>query len=346
MFIYAGIDEAGYGPMFGPLLVSRAVFALNAPPGSQGQENAASGGADTPSGGATPDMWHALRKAVCRRRSQGKGRLVINDSKKVYTPSQGIKHLELGVLSFAALGGMRVATVDQWLDALGEECHRDLGASPWYAPTDEHPWGGLPAGCTAGEAAVARNLLLTTANRAGVRVLDLGAAVVFEDRFNRMVSATRSKAAASFTFVAAHLASIWQRFGEASPTVVVDRQSGRMHYRELLATALPGASLTILDEDSACSAYRAEQPGRSARRMTVRFEVEADARHLPVALASMTAKYTRELLMARFQTWFADRAPHIKPTRGYAGDAKRFWAEVEPLLADWAIEPAQLRRSC
>jgi ribonuclease HII len=84
--------------------------------------------------------------------------------------------------------------------------------------------------------------------------------------------------------------------------------------------------------------------GRHARQMTVRFEIEADGKHLPTALASMIAKYTRELLMARFQAWFAARAPQIKPTAGYAKDGQRFWAEIEPMLGQWAIRPEMLRR--
>ena len=78
--------------------------------------------------------------------------------------------------------------------------------------------------------------------------------------------------------------------------------------------------------------------------MTVSFLVEADAVHMPVALASMVSKYTREILMSRFNAWFTRRAPHIKPTAGYAMDANRFWAEVEPLLPQWGVLPAQLRR--
>jgi hypothetical protein len=75
--------------------------------------------------------------------------------------------------------------------------------------------------------------------------------------------------------------------------------------------------------------------------MTIRFEVESESRHMPVALASMISKYTRELLMARFQAWFRERAPHVKPTAGYALDARRFWREIEPMLP--SLEVAQER---
>ncbi len=50
--IYAGIDEAGYGPMLGPLCAAAAVFVV---------ENH-----DTTHDGA-PNLWEILDDAVCRR---------------------------------------------------------------------------------------------------------------------------------------------------------------------------------------------------------------------------------------------------------------------------------------
>ncbi len=331
MFIYAGIDEAGYGPMFGPLLVARSVFAIP----------------KLASGSRPPQLWQRLSKAVCRDLSGRKGRIAVADSKKVYTPASGLEHLERGVLAFAALAGHQPGDVGALLDCLQETAHRQLDHLPWYAPCAERPWQVLPGACTSGEIAIARSMLRSTCERIGVQVPDMGAAVVFEDRFNTLVAQTRSKAAASFTFVARHLDAIWQRYGEHGPTVAVDRQSGRSQYRELLATSFPGAMITVLEESPQVSAYALSQPAsgaRPARSMQVSFEVEAESRHMPVALASMISKYVRELLMARFQAYFAHHAPTVKPTAGYASDAKRFWQEIEPVLPTLAIAPEALRR--
>ncbi len=401
MYVYAGIDEAGYGPMFGPLLVGRMVLGI---------PHLSVDSSDTDIYEFTgPQLWNRLADAVCRDLTNRKGRIAVNDSKKLRkaktttaakvsstrkhgsdesavcldslqdrteplssrenTPSfceahlKSIEHLERGALAFAAQAGFRCANVSEWLDSLGEKSHHKLDHLPWYAASENRPWESLPRTCSEGEIAVARSLLSGSIRKAGVNVLDLGAAVTFEDRFNQMVSATRSKAAVSFTFVASHLRSIWDRFGECHPRVVVDRQSGRMHYRELLSMTFPEASLTILNETPAISSYRLEakapratQPKKSihetidsnaiktSRAMTISFEVDSEQQHMPVALASMVSKYTRELLMSRFQAWFLTHAPHISPTAGYAADAKRFWKEIQPELKNLSIDPDQLIR--
>lgn len=325
MYVYAGIDEAGYGPLFGPLLVGRSVLAIpnlacDAPP---------------------PLLWQRLSKAVCKTLSNRKGRIAVNDSKKLTTSAAGIKHLELGCLAFAHLAGHQPGTLDHWLGCLGETCHRDLSGLPWYQAGDESPWQVLPTAVTAGELAIARSMLKHTAERIGVQVLSIGAAMVLEDRFNQMVAATRSKAATAFTFVAGHLQYVYEQFGEHRPTVVVDRQGGRTNYRRLLAMNFPDAKIAILSESAERSAYRLEGEGRA---MTVSFEVKADGHHMPVALASMISKYTRELMMARFNRFFTTRLPEVAPTAGYALDGKRFWKDVQPHLGRLGIRNDSLRR--
>lgn len=327
MFIYAGIDEAGYGPMFGPLVVGRCVLTVpnlgpEAPP---------------------PHLWQRLGKAVCRCVRDKKGRIAVNDSKKLTTKAAGIRHLETGCLAFAALADHQPADLAAWLDLLGESAHRDGQLLPWYAPTDDTPWQPLPAAGTEGQIAIARGMLRSTCQRIGVGLASLGAAVVYEDRFNRMFAATRSKASLSFTHVAAHLLHIWQTHGQHTPTVIVDRQGGRTTYRELLSFNFPDTRLTVIEESPQSSSYTIEAPA-VGRAMTVRFQVEAEQAHMPAALASMVAKYTRELLMARFNAWFCTRCPGLKPTAGYGSDARRYWQDIQPHLPRLNIDEARLRR--
>ena len=55
---------------------------------------------------------------------------------------------------------------------------------------------------------------------------------------------------------------------------------------------------------------------------------------LGFALASMAAKYLRELFMEGLNAFFAARVEGLRPTAGYYGDGTRFLEEVGPVLAD------------
>ena len=72
---------------------------------------------------------------------------------------------------------------------------------------------------------------------------------------------------------------------------------------------------------------------------------EAERQHLPVALASMTAKYVRELFMLRFNRFFSRAVPELRPTAGYVTDARRFLSDVQPVIERLRLTPSRLIRS-
>jgi hypothetical protein len=314
MLIYAGIDEAGYGPILGPLVIGRSVFALRDATPDQ-----------------TPNLWDLLPGSVCQKLSDKQGRIPVNDSKKLKTKAAGVRHLELGVLSFLSTFADRPADMGAWLDLMGETTHHQLAKLPWY----DGPWQALPTANTDAQVGVAANMLKHEMKDKAVKVLDMGAAVVLEDRFNHMVAHTRSKASLSFTFVAGHLQHIWQRWGKHHPQVIVDRQSGRTRYLNLLREVFPEAQLTILEESPRNSHYQLTTPQKS---MQIRFLVDAEQAHMPVALASMLSKYTRELFMDRLNAWFIGHQSDLKPTAGYAQDGKRFLEDIASLLSVLKID--------
>src|SRR3954467_15866772 len=81
--ILAGIDEAGYGPLLGPLVVGCCAFELDADPA-----------------GELPCLWKLLKKVIGKTRSKTGRRIHINDSKLVYQPGpEGLKELEKGILT-------------------------------------------------------------------------------------------------------------------------------------------------------------------------------------------------------------------------------------------------------
>jgi ribonuclease HII len=124
--------------------------------------------------------------------------------------------------------------------------------------------------------------------------------------------------------------------------VIVDRQGGRTHYLRDLLHAWPEAKAQVLAETDTLSRYRLEKDGSL---ITISFQVEAEAAHLPVALASMTAKYVRELLMMRLNRYFRSHMPELKPTAGYVEDGRRYIGDIEPLIARLGVDRRSLIRS-
>jgi hypothetical protein len=124
--------------------------------------------------------------------------------------------------------------------------------------------------------------------------------------------------------------------------IVCDKHGGRNRYAGLLLAELGPTSILQERETAACSSYRLALGGRTVR---IRFQRAADATDRAAALASMAAKYTRELFMEGLNGFFAARITGLKPTAGYYEDGRRFVGEVRGLLADIGCPEESLVRA-
>ncbi len=213
-------------------------------------------------------------------------------------------------------------------------------STPWYDSTTS-----LPVAHDGDALALDAARLHRELDAAGVRMLDLRADLIDAGEFNRRLAEGTGKAAINLDAAIRLVAAIRTRAGEiapgTTPRIVCDRQGGRAFYREWLQDCFPEAGIRILGETDSVSRYRLEDP---AGDFVLSFETKAEDRHLPVALASMTAKYLRELAMIRLNRFFRDALPEIKPTAGYVQDGRRFLEEVRPVIEDRHLEAAELVR--
>lgn len=326
MLLYCGIDEAGYGPLLGPLCVAAAAFAI---------EDADGAASDV----RPPDLWTLLRAAVADRPGV-RDRIAIADSKRLKGAKEGkahpLRHLERGVVAaLSAATGGAPATDAALFDALGVS----LGAAddcPWYGRPVELPLGDSPDAL-----AIAANRLAVATRAAGVRLARLACRVLDGPEFNREARLCR-KSELNFRLAMGLVDRLWSDHAGAHPRVVIDRQGGRAQYLDVLGTSFPEASRRVLGESESISRYRLED---ARGPITLSFEVESESRHLPCALASMTAKLVRELLMERMNRYFRDLLPELAPTAGYVEDGRRFLAEVRPTLRRLGISEDRLVRA-
>jgi hypothetical protein len=323
MPMWAGIDEAGYGPALGPLVVAGTAFVVREPPGDG-------------------DLWAPLSDAVVRQARGSDGRLVVNDSKVVYAGPLGLRRLEEGVLGFLHAGS--AAPVQSGADLLSV-----LAGGRPPAP-DPHPWFrdaagfALPLASNASAVLSKASVLRQALAQARVRPLALRAAVVLPPEFNRIVSRTRNKAMILFQRCGLLLQELWRHAGPGESCVLVDRHGGRARYRKLLLDVFPHCQCDVLGEGEQCSAYRIRDDRDGARTLRVTFQEGGDSRALPTALASMVAKYVRELYMTAFNAYWQERQAGLKPTAGYHGDAHRFLRDIAPALHAEGVDPALLVR--
>jgi len=246
-------------------------------------------------------------------------------------PGHPLRHLERGVLSFCP--GELPRAEAGLLSRLGAT----LPAHPWLASAVP-----LPLAHTAEELRIARGRLHRAMRGAAIRCAAMHCTAIDAATFNRGIDRYGNKAEVNFRATARLIDRIWRAHAADHPRIVVDRHGGRTRYGDALAAALPGAAVDVIAETVTVSRYLLRREGSAA---TVSFAVDGDGRFLPVALASMTAKYVRELLMGRINRFFQDHLPQLKATAGYYGDARRYLTEIKPVMRALDLPPSALVRT-
>jgi ribonuclease HII len=321
--ILAGIDEAGYGPLIGPLIVGCCAFEIEG----------------DPLAAELPCIWNNLRKLVSKKRCAKGKRIHVNDSKAVYSPSAGLKELEKAILSIFASANHWPVSFDDFVNHVSGHCIEEMNRRAWYrGDADEI----FPFSCDGTSMKLFSNGLRAECLRTNTRCVHLSARVLFEKPLNEMLTVTHNKASVLFSTAAIHLDELIRKFSKQGLTIFCDRQGGREHYGSLLRLMFEDWHLEIVSEIQGDCEYRLSRSGEIVR---ILFKEKAEAQCLPVAAASMLSKYLREVFMHRLNKFWQQHLPELTPTAGYYTDGVRFLQDIQVKRYELGVPDAEIIRS-
>jgi hypothetical protein len=326
--LIAGIDEAGLGPLLGPLTMAWAVFRTPVDAGD--------------------DLWKPLQSVVSGDPKQDGDKLIVADSKRVYTRNdRGRKRLENTVLCFLAQLEAERRVPRHSRDVL---FGGPLAPNPetiaehlWYEKLTELPLSG-----EAGAVELRAERLHRAMKQAGIELVSYGVRVVPSGELNQAFIATGNKGATVWQLLHRIMRHLWDNHAEGGLRAVIDRQGGRWKYGPHLGRSFPDATVKLVTEAPAYSEYdvtgRASE-GVGGRGLRLAFAEKAEDHSFAVALASCLAKYTRELAMRAFNEYFEELQPGLKPTAGYVQDGRRWVLEAQNALAASGLKRAVVERT-
>jgi hypothetical protein len=375
MGILIGMDEAGYGPHLGPLVIAATAWHVAdecsgigvqgsvTAPASAGRKNGRSTSHRESGGTAATairnpksairyfeprdpiDLYRLLRHTVCK--TANPRRIPIADSKVLYSPSAGLRHLERGLHCVLRSVGKELLS---WSEIV-HYCNADADGHHTKACWPDRFDCTLPVDATCDELVKLESRFTRACDSAGVQPLFIRAKLVCPAQFNELVEYYGNKAAALSHVTVGLLREVVDLLPSNLPPsalrlppsvyAVCDKHGGRNFYTAFLQHHFSEYWVAPVFESHAESHY---EWGETESRMRVVFRVNGE-RFLPTALASMTAKYLRELAMRAFNEYWRGHLPDLKPTAGYYRDAWRFKSDIAAKQSELGIDDYAIWRS-
>lgn len=300
-----GIDEAGYGPNLGPLVIGGTVWQLD----------------DRHDDLTQVELYDLLKDAVTRKLSRT--HLAIADSKVVYGKRDDLSLLEEAVL---ATGDHLDHIHPIWQGCCEPDLGDDLpeGMAPWYSGW-EHT---CPLHADEGIVAERKSQFSSVCAHNGVALAQVRSVFLTEKAYNERLTQIGNK---STVLSHASLGLVRRLLEELNATtpqavrIVCDKHGGRDYYAGLLQHFFPETWWQIHEESRSVSRYVGEV---GPLDVAIEFRSKGEG-FLPTALASIYAKFHREVAMRAINAFWAQHVPGIAETAGYPVDAARFADQTE-----------------
>ncbi len=326
MPLVIGIDEAGYGPNLGPLVIGGSLWQV-------------------PDG--TPDLYPVLhpvfdRPGQTRDAPAEHSPLIIGDSKHLFSSGGSLAGLELPVLALLQHLGRETRAVTDLFHRLADLKPAELQAQPGY------DWAGLavPRDSSPDQIGQSAERIGVQFSETGVQCLRLAATVVFPGRWNQGLEEFGNKA----SLLSVLSCRLVEKLLRAKPDdsvagqavhIYCDKHGGRNHYAAVIQQEITPHFVTVQHESREQSVYAwSDDAGRA---LEIEFAARGESR-LPVALASMVAKLLREFSMVAWNRFWQHQMPDLQPTAGYPQDARRFRRDIAGLQTSLKINNESIWR--
>lgn len=290
--LVVGVDENGLGPRLGPLVATALTLETG---------------------------------RYSRSSLQQRGlRLGLTDSKE----TGGFGKMAFTESVALALLGLRDGSAPRSADALLDRVFPALRAElRAHCPDDSTAaqcWGvdlRLPA--FGGDPAHGRALVDELTGRSHLRVVDVQSRVACAGVLNVRAAQGRNKLHVDLALFEDLIDSV--RTVHEAPLLVVCGMIGGIRDYAARFSRFDSSEVRALTSRRGQRRYAIDEVGE------VRFEVDADSRHLPVALASIVGKYVREVCMRRIGEFYRERDPDLHLASGYHDPVtSRFIRATEP----------------
>ncbi|MEM7137820.1 MAG: hypothetical protein AAF500_14645 [Myxococcota bacterium] len=272
-----GVDENGLGPRLGPLVATSLVL-------------------ETP---------HYRRAALCARGLA----LGLTDSKDAGGFGR-MAFTESVALALLGRTGSVPSTADHLLERLWPAAGSSLRARCPNDRTAAQCWGidtALPA--FGGDRAEGDALLDRLSGRSRLRLVEVRSRLACAGMLNQKRAAGRNKLDVDLAMFEDLIEAAHVDLGQ--PMTVICGMIGGIRDYASRFSRFDSPRVATLPARRGQRRYRVRGLGE------VRFEVDADARHLPVSLASIVGKYVREVSMLRIGEFYRQALPDLRLASGY-----------------------------
>ena len=275
--LLVGVDENGLGPRLGPLIATSVCVEV--------------------------DVYERARL------QRVAARVGIGDSKQTSAFGQMRVAEGLALAIMESLHGRAPSSVDELLsqleldgpELLRKSCPSRSRAQCWSFDVQLPAFDGVVA---EGRVQLAR------LRKHGVSVRSARSVVTCAGRMNEHLRRLGSRTVVDLLMFERLVLAAAESEGAAELEIVLGMVGGIRDYERYFSLLPPERVSEPLRTKQAVS-YRVAGVG------SLSFEIDADARHLPVALASMVGKYVRELAMERQNRFYAHHQPDLPQPSGY-----------------------------